>query len=135
MPASAAAVPVPLALAAVPEPSLLASAGPTASAFVAAVRAAVSTEPSVSVMMSAVADAEPLPTEFATTSALAEDDADTFPSEPVLMVESDVSAEALPLMAPPPEVERPMEERARENERVEVSSGNVLDSASAAAKP
>jgi hypothetical protein len=86
-------------------------------------------------MTSTVAEAEPSPTEFADTSAVAEEDADTSPSEPVLAVEADVSAEALPSMVPPPEVERLMEERARENERAEVSSGNVLDSASVAAKP
>jgi hypothetical protein len=82
-------------------------------------------------MMSTLADAEPSPTEFADTSSLAAVDADASPSPPVLVV----AAEAPPAMVPPPRVERLVAERARENERVAVSSGNVLDSASAAARP
>src|SRR5215470_14396928 len=108
IPASEAALPVPLALAPVPAPSLLASAEPSANALVVAVRAVVSTEPSESASMCALAEAEPSPTELAETSTLADEDADAVPSAPVLAAEPLASAPADPAMTPPPNVETSM---------------------------
>jgi hypothetical protein len=135
IPASEAALPVPVALAPVPAPSLLASALPSAKALVSAVRAAVSTEPSESASMCAVADAEPSPIELAETPTLADEDADAVPSSPVFVAEPEASAAALPLMMPPPRVETSMLASAVEAEELEVSVDDVVVSPSAKACP
>src|SRR5882724_2603510 len=135
IPASEAALPVPLALAPVPAPLLLAVALPSANAFVSAVRALVSTEPSESASMCALAEAEPLPTELAETSTLADDAAEAEPSLPVLAAEPEASAAADPPMTPPPEVETSMSASAAEAEDAEVSSAVVVVWPSAKAWP
>lgn len=135
IPASEAALPVPVALAPVPAPSLLASAEPSAKALVSAVRALVSTEPSESASMCDVADAEPSPTELAETPTLADEDADAVPSSPVFVAEPDALAAALPLMIPPPRVETEISASAEDEDDAEVSSAVVVVSASADAAP
>jgi hypothetical protein len=135
IPASEAALPVPLALAPVPDPELLASPEPSANALVVAVRAVVSTEPSESASMCDVADAEPSPTELAETSTLADEDAFAVPSVPVLVSELAVSAEAAPLIEPPPRVETEMVASAKDADDADVSSAVVDVPASAEAVP
>jgi hypothetical protein len=135
IPASEAAAPVPLALAPVPAPTLLASAEPSAKALDSAVRAVVSTDPSESASICALAEAEPSPTELAETSTLADDDAEAAPSVPVLAAEPDASAAADPPITPPPVVETSMSASAAEAEDAEVSSAVVVAWPSAKAWP
>ena len=135
IPASEAALPVPLALAPVPAPALLASAEPSANALVSAVRAVVSTEPFESASMCEVAEAEPSPAELAETSTLADEDPVAVPSLPVLVSELVVSAEAEPLIEPPPRVETEMAASAKDADDAEVSAAVVVVPASAEAVP
>jgi hypothetical protein len=135
MPASEAAAPVPLALAPVPAPSLLAAAEPLANALVAALRSVVSTEPSDDASICAVAEAEPSPTELAETSTLADEDAEAAPSVPVLAAEPAASADAAPLIVPPPRVETLIAASAEDDDDAEVASALVVVLASADAVP
>jgi hypothetical protein len=135
IPASEAAAPLPLALADVPGPLLLAVASPSANALVEATPVAGSTEPSELASMCAKADAEPSPTDVADTSTLAEEDAEAVPSRPVLVAEPAVSAAAVPVIAPPPAVETSMSASAADAEEAEVSVADVVVSPSANAWP
>ena len=99
-----AVLPVPLALADVPGPLLLAVASPLAKAFVLEVLPVVSTEPSELASICAEADAEPSPAEVADKSICADDDAEAEPSAPVLALVPEVSTATVPVIAPLPVV-------------------------------
>ena len=106
IPASEAALPVPVELADAPSPLASAVPLPSANEFVEAVRSVTSVEPSVSASMCARADAEPSPEDAAETSTLAEELAEAEPSSPSDRVaEPEVSEDAVPLIEPPPVVE------------------------------
>jgi len=135
IPASAAAVPVPPAAAPVPAPLLLAVAAPLANASVDAVLVVVSTAPSDVASMCAAAEAEPSPTEFADTFAVADEDAEAVPSVPVLVAAPWAAAAAVPLITPVPKVETLMAASAVEVECAETSSDETVLEPSAAASP
>jgi hypothetical protein len=135
IPASEAPSPVPLALAEVPAPSLLAVAVPSENAFVEAVLPVVSTEPSESASTLAEADAEPSPTDVADTSMLADEDAEAVPSVPVLVLELAAAADAFPVMEPPPVVTASTSPSAADAEIAEMSSDVASVELSAKAWP
>src|SRR5882724_113559 len=102
--ALAAVLPVPLALADVPGPLLLAVASPLAKASVLEVLPVVSTEPSELASICAEADAEPSPAEVADRSICADEEAEAEPSPPVLALVPEVSTLTVPVIAPLPVV-------------------------------
>jgi len=133
IPASDAAVPVPVALAPVPAPLLLAVAVPLENASVLAVPAPVSTDPSESELTSALAEADPSPTELADTPTLAAEDAEALPS--VLVAVPAAFADADPPMTPPPVVSTLMSATAEDDEAAEESPTEVAVAPSADALP
>lgn len=135
IPASAAAVPVPPAAAPVPAPLLLAEAVPLANASVDVLLAVVSTEPSDVASVCAIAEAEPSPTEFADTFAVADEDAEALPSVPVLVAAPWAAAAAVPPITPLPKVETLMAASAAEDECAETSSDETVLEPSADAVP
>src|SRR5215471_14848573 len=103
--ASPSPLPVPLAPAEVPGPSLFAVASPLANESVVALLSVVSTEPSEPASICAELEAEPSPVDEADRSTCAADEAEAVPSLPVLVFEPEVSTVTAPVIVPPPVVE------------------------------
>src|SRR5262249_14179443 len=124
-PASEAALPVPVELADVPEPSLLASPLPSANELESAAPVVASVDASELASICASADAAPSPTEVAPTSTLAEDDAEAVPS--VLEIEAAAVADPVPLIEPPPVVESSISASAADDEVAELTSAEASE--------
>ena len=122
MVASPSPLPVPLALADVPGPSLFAVASPSANELVAVLLSVVSTEPSEPASICAEAEAEPSPAEVADRSTCADDDAEAVPSVPVLVFEPEVSTATVPVIVPVPVVETSVSPSAVDSAAADVSS-------------
>jgi hypothetical protein len=128
-------LPVPLALADVPSPSLLAVASPSANASLPAVRPLVSTDPSEPASIAADDEAEPSPVELADKSICAEEEAEAAPSSPVLSIEPEVSTVTAPVIEPLPVVVTSVSPSAVDSETAEVASELLVEAPSPNACP